>query len=541
MAHYNPEAETELRVDASPVGLGAILMQSDGQEVRPVAYASRTLTDVERRYSQTEREALAVVWGSEKFHLYLYGTQFKLYTDHKPLEFIYSPKGKPPPRIERWALRLQPYRFKVIHMPGKTNPADVLSRLPLSAQSPRERNIAEEYIHFITEKAVPKSMTLDQISKATHTDKTLQEVQRCLLHNTWSTGPDIQQFFKVRHELSTSQGLLLRGTRIVMPKCLRLQTLSLAHEGHQGIVRTKQLLRQKVWWPGMDTEAETLIKACIPCQSTMPPPSPEPLHPSTMPSKPWQSIHIDLCGPFPTGESLLVCVDACSRWPEVEILRTTSSEVIIRHLQKIFATHGLPEQVTSDNGSNLISKEMQDFFSSHGIRHRKITPYWPKANAMVERFNRTVEKAIRTAHVEGKDWKKTLDTFLLNYRATPHAMTGVSPAKLLFGREIRTKLPEFSKSEENAVLDGALSRDRTQKAKMKQHSDGKDHSTPSNVVEGDRVLLKQPKVNKLSTTFDPNAYRVVKRQGTSVFLQRGKEPVIMRNVSWTRKIENSSD
>ena len=139
MAHNNPEAETELRVDASPVGLGAILMQSHRQEVRPVAYASRTLTEVERRYSQTEREALAVVWGCEKFHLYLYGTQFKLYTDHKPLEFIYSPKAKPPPRIERWALRLQPYRFTVIHMPGKTNPADVLSRLPLGAQSPRER------------------------------------------------------------------------------------------------------------------------------------------------------------------------------------------------------------------------------------------------------------------------------------------------------------------------------------------------------------------------------------------------------------------
>ena len=383
MAHYNPEAETELRVDACSIRLGAILMQSDGQEVRPVAYASRTLTDVERRYSQTEREALAVVWGCEKFHLYLYGTQFKMYTDHKPLEFIYSPKGKPPPRIERWALRLQPYRFKVIHMPGKTNPVDVLSQLPLIAQSHRERNIAEEYIHFITERAVPKSMTLEQISKATYADATVQEVQRCLLHNQWSAGVDIQQFFKVRDKLSASQGLLLRRTRIVMSKCLRRQTLSLAHEGYQGIVRTKQLLRQKVWWPGMDTEAETLIKACIPCQSTMPPLPPEPLHPSTMPSKPWQSIHVDLCGPFPTGESLLVCVDACSRWPEVEILRTTSSEVIVRCLMKIFATHGLPEQVTSDNGSNLIFQEMEDFsllteFDTVKLLHigRKSMQWW---------------------------------------------------------------------------------------------------------------------------------------------------------------------
>ena len=103
---------------------------------------------------------------------------------------------------------------------------------------------------------------------------------------------------------------------------------------------------------------------------------------------------------------------------------------------------------------------------------------------MVESFNWTVEKAIRTAHVEGKDWKKTQDTFLLNYLATPHATTGVSPTKLLFGREIRTKLPEVSTLEENAVLDGALSRDRTQKAKMKQHSDGKNSQRPQTLWLG---------------------------------------------------------
>jgi hypothetical protein len=253
-----------------------------------------------------------------------------------------------------------------------------------------------------------------------------------------------------------------------MPKCLRHQTLSLAHEGHQGIAHSKQLLRQKVLWPGIDAEAETLIKTCLPCQSTMLPTLPEPLRPSTMPSKPWQSIHIDLCGPFPSGESLLVCVGACSRWPEVEIIQATSSEVIIRRLQKIFATHGIPEQVTSDNGYNLVSREIEGFFSSYGIYHHKVTPYWPQANATIERFNRTVEKAIRTAHVEGRDWRKALDTFLLNYRATPHAMTGVSPAKIMFGREIRTKVPEISKSEQSETLDSALARDKRNKEKMQQ-------------------------------------------------------------------------
>lgn len=120
VAHYDQSAVTELKVDASPVGLGAILLQRRGDNVQPVAYASRTLTDVERRYSQTEKEALAVVWACERFHIYLYGKPFTLYTDHKPLEIIYNPRSKPPPRIERWALRLQPYWFTIVHMAGKT-------------------------------------------------------------------------------------------------------------------------------------------------------------------------------------------------------------------------------------------------------------------------------------------------------------------------------------------------------------------------------------------------------------------------------------
>ena len=109
-------------------------------------------------------------------------------------------------------------------------------------------------------------------------------------------------------------------------------------------------------------------------------------------------------------------------------------------------------------------------------------------------------------------------------------MTRVSSAKIMFGRDIRTKLPEFSDSEKSAVLDDARARD-LHKAKMKQHCDKRNLSTPSNVVEGDMVLFKQPKTNKMSTTFDPNPYCVVQRQGTSVHLKRGQEPTIMTNVS----------
>lgn len=543
VAHYDQSADTELKVDASPVGLGAILLQRSEGNVRPVAYASRTLTDVERRYSQTEKEALAVVWACERFHIYLYGKPFTLYTDHKPLEIIYSPKSKPPPRIERWALRLQPYRFTIVHMAGKTNPADVLSRLPLDNQPFRERNIAEEYINYVAMNAVPKALTLEQIVTATETDPILQQVKCCLSGSAWPDTPDLKPYKRVQDELCVKDGLILKGPRIVMPSTLWQATLSNAHEGHQGIVRTKQMVREKVWWPGIGQQVATMVKACLPCQSVAAKSTVEPLRPTVMPEKPWQEVHIDLCGPFPSGESLLVCEDACTRWPEVVILRSTTSAAIIGHLRKIFAVHGLPEKVVTDNGANLVSEEFETFLGTHGIKHRKVTPYWPQANAEVERFNKTIEKAIRTAHAEGKDWRTDMFTFLLNYRATPHASTGVSPARLHLGREIRTKVPQVETQMSNvlsAALQSAKIKDQQAKQRTKAYADKRNRASPSDIKAGDKVLLQQARQNKLSTRYDPEPYTVLKRKGPSLILQRGGGRVFMRNVSHVHKLHRST-
>ena len=543
VAHYDQAAETELKVDASPVGLGAILLQRRGDCAHPVAYASRTLTDVERRYSQTEKEALAVVWACERFHIYLYGKPFTLYTDHKPLEVIYNPKSKPPPRIERWALRLQPYTFNVVHMAGKTNPADVLSRLPLENQPFRERNIAEEYINYVTVNAVPKALTLEQIANATEADPILQQVQCCLSDCEWPDTPELRPYRRVKDELCVSNGIILRGSRIVMPSTLWQATLLNAHEGHQGIVRTKQMVREKVWWPGIAHQVETMVKACLPCQSVAGKSTAEPLRPTVMPDKPWQEVHIDLCGPFPTGESLLVCEDACTRWPEVAILRSTTSAAIIGHLRKIFAVHGLPEKVVTDNGANLVSEEFEDYLATHGVQHRKVTPYWPQANAGVERFNKTIEKAIRTAHAEGKDWRTDMFTFLLNYRATPHATTGASPAFLHLGREIRTKVPQVETLVSNAVsaaIQSAKGKDQQVKQRTKVYADKRNRASPSDIKSGDKVLLQQARQNKLSTLYDPQPYTVIERRGPSLILQRRNGRLFMRNVSHVHKLHQNT-
>lgn len=154
MSYFYPERETNVIVDASPVSLGAILAQRDKttNHTNIVTYASRALTPVEQRYSQMEREALAIVWSCEYFHLYLYGAEFNMITDHKPLELIFNnPKSKPTGRIERWALRLQPYKYKVIYKAGKTNSADYMSRHPqqLHKTSITHEVDTEMHVNFI--------------------------------------------------------------------------------------------------------------------------------------------------------------------------------------------------------------------------------------------------------------------------------------------------------------------------------------------------------------------------------------------------------
>ena len=150
LAYFDRNArETKLVTVASPVGLGAVLTQVQQGQERVVAYASRSLTDVERRYSQGEREVLGLVWGCERFYVYLYGVDFTLLTDNKPLEVIYSTSSRNSARIERWVLRLQPYRFRVQYVPGKQNIADSLSRLTGKDELRTGSYDAEKFIRFV--------------------------------------------------------------------------------------------------------------------------------------------------------------------------------------------------------------------------------------------------------------------------------------------------------------------------------------------------------------------------------------------------------
>ena len=208
------------------------------------------------------------------------------------------------------------------------------------------------------------------------------------------------------------EGIILRGHKILIPKSLQQQVIDICHEGHLGIVKTKQLLPSKVWFPGIDKSVETRIANCIPCQASINTAQREPLKMSPTPKGPWVQASADFCGPFPTGETVLVVIDAYSKNPEVEIIKSTAAKEVLPAMERIFATHGIPETLKSDNGSPFHGQAFRSFAEEKGFKHQKTTPLWPEANGHAEGLMKNIDKVARTAHSEGKDWRRELYSFL---------------------------------------------------------------------------------------------------------------------------------
>ena len=280
----------------------------------------------------------------------------------------------------------------------------------------------------------------------------------------------MQAYEKVADQLSgNSSGILLRGSRICIPLSLQKRTVDLAHEGHQGITKTKALLREKVWFPKMDELVEEMVKNCFPCQTTTPKITREPLQ-MTSAIRAWEEVSMDFAD---VGERtyLLIIVDDFTRYPEVEILSSLKASTVIPKLESVFARWGIPKVVKTDNGPPFNSKNFTEYAKISGFRHRKTTPLWPEANGEAERFVRTIKKAISAARIKHRNWQYEMWVFLRNYRATPHTSTKVPPATAMMGREIRTRLPQDTHVRLTAVDKQVKRSDEKAKEQMKKYAD----------------------------------------------------------------------
>jgi len=322
---YDVSKPLTLENDACEYGLSSALFQ----EGRPIAYASRTLTDAEKRYAQIEKEMLALVYGLEKFHQYTFGRHVDIITDHKPLVAImHKPLSKAPRRLQSLILRTQKYDFNVTFQPGHSVvTADILSRSPLPNSDSQEPEITT--VNNISLSSINQTR-LNDIRAATDNNEVLQILKQVILQG-WpihkSSVPSvITVYFDYRDELTVPDGILLRGERVVIPLSIRKDILHKVHAGHLGINSCLRRARELVFWPGMSSQIRQIVQSCPVCATYCNKQQQETLWIHEIPHRPSQKVGTDL---FEIkGRHYLVTVDYLSLFFEsitCQILRHRES------------------------------------------------------------------------------------------------------------------------------------------------------------------------------------------------------------------------
>lgn len=535
LGYFDPKDETQLYTDASGVGVGAVLIQINGGKSRIIAFASKSLTDTERHYPQTQREALSVVWGIERFYFYLFGLSFTLFTDHKTLEYIFHGRhqgGKRAcTRAEGWALRLQPYQYKVVYVPGPNNIADVLSRLCIQEAVPFD----EESEHFLCplEEVLP-AMSMEMLKEKTSDDAELQAVIEALRTQDWPG--ELASFKAFEQELGVVEGVVVRDERAVIPLSMRRLALNIAHRGHPGAVMMKRILRERAWWPGLDADVSDTLKECLGCTAVSTEDRPLPMHRKTLPDGAWKDVAIDYLEVRECGTSFLVLADYYSRYLVVLPVKPTTAEATIGKLEEIFKTWSYPKTITADNGQPFASGKFEKYCKDKGIELKKTIPYWPQMNGEVERQNRGAVRALKIGKVEKRQWREVMSEYVYAYNIRPHTVTNKAPLELMTGRPVKDCLPELISNRPSIEDEELRERDAIAKQKGKQDADKRRRATQSSIEPGDLVLVKnQMKSGKLEPTFSPLPCEVVSRKGNEVIIRSSAGVEYRRCVTHLKK------
>ena len=442
LSFYDLSKPVKLSVDASSYGLGACVLQ-DGH---PVAFASRSLNEHEKLYSQIEKELLAIVFGVQKFSNYVYGRTPTVETDHRPLESIFNkPILSAPPRLQRLLIKLQGYSLNVVYKPGKELIiADYLSRTMSDTvdvvwngsdvESDIENNLTVN--HILVDKV--EYSLLNEIKHETSIDPEMVMLKNAI-NDKWpddrSLCPiDILKYWNFRNELSIVDDLILKQNQIVIPKSLRIKLIKLIHSSHLGVSKTLRLARDLYFWPNFSHDIKNEVETCDTCNSFKSKQSNEPLMPTELPNHAWEKLGCDL---FELeSRHYLVLGDFYSKFIEVDYLENLSTNKVISKLKAHFARYGIPSVLMSDNGPQFSSLEFKNFVKLYKFKHVTSSPNYPQSNGFSESCVKVIKNLMIKARHSGEDPYLSL----LKLRNTPLSNVG-SPAMLLMGRRCNTSLP----------------------------------------------------------------------------------------------------
>ena len=486
----------KLHTDASGNGLGAVLYQHQDGLDRVIAYASRSLKPAERNYPAHKLEFLALKWAiTDKFHDYLYGAKFDVFTDNNPLTYILS-TARLDATGHRWVAALSNYNFTLTYRSGKLNKdADALSRLPEATEAQpiiypdvlkaimhtsqvatEERPLAEAVLITQTVESDAASQIPDERLQASalkatdwikgqDSDPVLSRLKYLVIGGkkptkTEASGelPDVRKYLRDWDKLVLKDGVLYRQThlydqefdQILVPTSAKRIVLTVMHDGmgHQGRDRTSYLVKTRFFWLGMDTDIVGKVRQCTRCilRKTRPVPAAELVNITS--SYPMELVCIDYLkletskGGY---EDVLVITDHFTRYAQAIPTRNQTAHTTARALFEHFFVHyGFPSRLHSDKAQNFESKVIRHLCKVAGIRKSRTTPYHPMGNGQVERFNQTLIRMLGTLEPPLKsNWKSYVSPLVHAYNATRHDSTGFSPFFLMFGRHPRLAVDAF--------------------------------------------------------------------------------------------------
>ena len=595
LAYPDYQLPFTLHTDSSTDGLGAVLYQKQDGKQRVIAYASRSVSKAESNYPAHKLEFLALKWAvCEKFHEYLYGTKpFEVFTDNNPLTYVLT-SAKLDACGQRWVAKLANYNFSIKYRCGVSNTeADALSRIKwpeaISEKLDLDNGCMDTHvINAILTGAVSKSSLIESVSCSTDViptelDKTTSKLSNINWMKEQRLDPnlgviirliesgqlfkrklqgkdstELKSFLRNKRCLKLNKDVLYRKSysdnsttkktmwQLVVPKLFRERALSGCHDdvGHQGILRTLSLLRERFYWPGMQEEATQYVMHCSRCLRRKTPPQVAPLQPILV-TQPLELVHMDYLSLEPSKgniENVLVITDHFTRYALAYPSKTQTAQATARILWDNFICHyGFPEKFISDQGRNFESDLIEELCKIAGVKKVHTTPYHPQGNGQCERFNSTLCNMLGTLSDEEKsDWKSHLGCMTHAYNCTKHASTTYSPYYLMFGRHPRLPIDiEFGLHKPNCSDNSSKSRyiqklrrrlnyafqkaSKYSDQQAKKYKQGYDKSVKGpQLHENDLVLVKivaHKGRHKLQDRWEPEEYVVIEQPitGTPVY------------------------
>ena len=436
---FSLQKDSVVTTDASEKSLGAVLTQ----EGRPVIYISRKLTPTEARYSNIEREALAVVWACCRLQQFLVGKKFLIQTDHKPLIYILnscmSLKTDISPRLMRFSIKMMRFDYDIRHIPGSKNViADCLSRM--NADDDR---VSTPQVHF-TEPCID----LDLLKMEGNNDRFLNDLKLRIISGKWSGVSRWEKpFKKLSLQLTIDENDLVRvGSKIVPPKSLYHRIFQNAHQTHNGVDSTMKMIQKEFFWPNMRLTIDSFVKACDECQRHRFR-SPDTTHTWSKEEAPWSRVHIDWAYVRHHG-NILVIADSYSGWLEASFCSDRRVETVINELRGVFARFGVPRTLVSDNAPEFAGGHLRSWLEGMSCRLLHTPEYKPSSNGLAERMVKFLKDGLKFYNPSKCSISSFLHRLLFVHRNTARR-NGNTPAELMMHYSVRCPiLSSFKPSQE---------------------------------------------------------------------------------------------